>query len=585
MDNKEQMNIVIVGHVDHGKSTVIGRLLADTGSLPEGKLESVKEYCRKNSRPFEYAFLLDALKDEQAQGITIDTARCFFKTNKRDYIIIDAPGHIEFLKNMVTGASRAEAALLVIDANEGIKENSKRHGHIVSMLGIKQVVVLVNKMDLVDFNGDVFNSITEEFTEFLNKINIKPINFIPISAFNGDNIAEKSEFTPWYKGPTVLTQLDSFANRKEDSQLPFRMPVQDIYKFTEENDDRRIVAGTILSGTLKAGDEVLFLPSKKKSIVNSIEGFNVAPADKADAGQAIGVTLKTQIYIKSGELMVRADEIQPVLSSRFRVNIFWVGKFPLIKNKNYKLKIGTLRITVKLAEILNIIDAAELNIDTFKEQVERHDVAECILETVKPIPFDPISQMEMTGRFVIVDNYEISGGGIIQEGTSESGITHWNHINEREFNWEQGLVSSNLREDIYGHKAKFVVLTSGNEEYSHSIHQIGKELEYKLFKSNYVTYYLGIAGLEDASGDRESQIAKLGELGRIFTHAGQIFITSVFNLDDYEVEKLKLLNENNEIIIVNVGESPFDSYVPDENIKYSDSGAVVDSLFGLFKKL
>ncbi len=585
MDNKEQMNIVIVGHVDHGKSTVIGRLLADTGSLPEGKLESVKEYCRKNSRPFEYAFLLDALKDEQAQGITIDTARCFFKTNKRDYIIIDAPGHIEFLKNMVTGASRAEAALLVIDANEGIKENSKRHGHIVSMLGIKQVVVLVNKMDLVNFNGDVFNSITEEFTEFLNKINIKPINFIPISAFNGDNIAEKSEFTPWYKGPTVLTQLDSFANRKEDSQLPFRMPVQDIYKFTEENDDRRIVAGTILSGTLKAGDEVLFLPSKKKSIVNSIEGFNVAPTDKADAGQAIGVTLKTQIYIKSGELMVRADEIQPVLSSRFRVNIFWVGKFPLIKNKNYKLKIGTLRITVKLAEILNIIDAAELNIDTFKEQVERHDVAECILETVKPIPFDPISQMEMTGRFVIVDNYEISGGGIIQEGTSESGITHWNHINEREFNWEQGLVSSNLREDIYRHKAKFVVLTSGNEEYSHSIHQIGKELEYKLFKSNYVTYYLGIAGLEDASGDRDSQIAKLGELARTFTDAGQIFITAVFNLDDYEAEKLKLLNENNEILIVNIGESPFDSYVPDENIKYSDIGAVVDSLFGLFKKL
>ena len=585
MDNKEQMNIVIVGHVDHGKSTVIGRLLADTGSLPEGKLESVKEYCRKNSRPFEYAFLLDALKDEQAQGITIDTARCFFKTNKRDYIIIDAPGHIEFLKNMVTGASRAEAALLVIDANEGIKENSKRHGHIVSMLGIKQVVVLVNKMDLVNFNGDVFNSITEEFTEFLNKINIKPINFIPISAFNGDNIAEKSEFTPWYKGPTVLTQLDSFANRKEDSQLPFRMPVQDIYKFTEENDDRRIVAGTILSGTLKAGDEVLFLPSKKKSIVNSIEGFNVAPADKADAGQAIGVTLKTQIYIKSGELMVRADEIQPVLSSRFRVNIFWVGKFPLIKNKNYKLKIGTLRITVKLAEILNIIDAAELNIDTFKEQVERHDVAECILETVKPIPFDPISQMEMTGRFVIVDNYEISGGGIIQEGTFESGITHLNHLNEREFNWEQGLVSSNLREDFYGHKAKFVVLTSGNEEYSHSIHQIGKELEYKLFKSNYVTYYLGIAGLEYASGDRDSQIAKLGEIGRIFTDAGQIFITSVFNLDDYEAEKLKLLNENNEILIVNIGESPFDSYVPDENIKYSDIGAVVDSLFGLFKKL
>ncbi len=583
MENREQMNIVIVGHVDHGKSTVIGRLLADTGSLPEGKLESVKEYCKKNSRPFEYAFLLDALKDEQAQGITIDTARCFFKTNKRDYIIIDAPGHIEFLKNMVTGASRAEAALLVIDANEGIKENSKRHGHIVSMLGIKQVVVLVNKMDLVNFDRDIFNSITEEFTEFLNKINIKPINFIPISAFNGDNIAEKSSFTTWYDGPTVLRQLDSFANRKEDIQLPFRMPVQDIYKFTEENDHRRIVAGTILSGTIKAGDEVVFLPSKKKSVINSIEGFNVAPTDKVVAGQAIGVTLKTQIYIKPGELMVRADEVQPILSTRFRVNIFWVGKFPLIKNKDYKLKIGTSRITVKLAEILNIIDAAELNINTYKDQVERHDVAECILETVKPIAFDPISQMEMTGRFVIVDNYEISGGGIIQEGVSGKSNTIDSHIMKRDSLWEQGLVASNMREALYGHKAKFVVLTSGNEEYQQSIHKIGKELEYKLFKSNYSTYYLGIANLTAGSGDRDSQIRQIGELAGILADAGQIFITSVFNLEDYEAEKLKLLNKNHEITIVNIGESPFDSFVPDEDIKYSDIREIVDSLFGLLK--
>lgn len=583
MENREQMNIVIVGHVDHGKSTVIGRLLADTGSLPEGKLESVKEYCKKNSRPFEYAFLLDALKDEQAQGITIDTARCFFKTNKRDYIIIDAPGHIEFLKNMVTGASRAEAALLVIDANEGIKENSKRHGHIVSMLGIKQVVVLVNKMDLVNFDRDIFNSITEEFTEFLNKINIKPINFIPISAFNGDNIAEKSSFTTWYDGPTVLRQLDSFANRKEDIQLPFRMPVQDIYKFTEENDHRRIVAGTILSGTIKAGDEVVFLPSKKKSVINSIEGFNVSSTDKVVAGQAIGVTLKTQIYIKPGELMVRADEVQPILSTRFRVNIFWVGKFPLIKNKDYKLKIGTSRITVKLAEILNIIDAAELNINTYKDQVERHDVAECILETVKPIAFDPISQMEMTGRFVIVDNYEISGGGIIQEGVSGKSNTIDSHIMKRDSLWEQGLVASNMREALYGHKAKFVVLTSGNEEYQQSIHKIGKELEYKLFKSNYSTYYLGIANLTAGSGDRDSQIRQIGELAGILADAGQIFITSVFNLEDYEAEKLKLLNKNHEITIVNIGESPFDSFVPDEDIKYSDIREIVDSLFGLLK--
>lgn len=593
MDNREQMNIVIVGHVDHGKSTVIGRLLADTDSLPEGKLESVKEYCKKNSRPFEYAFLLDALKDEQAQGITIDTARCFFKTGKRDYIIIDAPGHIEFLKNMVTGASRAEAALLVIDAKEGIRENSKRHGHIVSMLGIKQVVVLVNKMDLVDFDNNIFNSIRSEFTEFLNKINIKPLNFIPISAFNGDNVAGKSANTLWYEGPTVLEQLDGFANKKENRRLPFRMPVQDIYKFTEENDDRRIVAGTVLSGTVKTGDEVVFLPSNKKSVINSVEGFNTTPANTAYADQAVGFTLKTQIYIKPGELMVKAAETRPVLSSRFRVNIFWVGHVPLIKNKNYKLKIGTMRIAVKLVEILNIIDAAELNIDTFKDQVERHDVAECILETAKPIAFDAISDIELTGRFVIVDNYEISGGGIILEGVPDSDNSLVEHIRDREYLWEKGLIPAAVREEIYGHKSKFIVITSGSEEKEKVIRDIGKNLEDRLFKRNYKAYYLGVSSLlnglaSESSHDfqaRDNQIRQIGELARIFTDAGQIFITSVFNLDDYEAEKLKLLNQPNEIIIVNVGESTFNSFKPDSNINTGRSlDSTVDSICDLLKQ-
>ena len=308
------MNIVIVGHVDHGKSTVIGRLFADTNSLPDGKLESIKEYCKKNSKPFEYAFLLDTLKDEQSQGITIDTARSFLKTKKRDYIIIDAPGHIEFLKNMVTGASRAEAALLVIDAKEGIKENSKRHGHIVSMLGVNQVVVLVNKMDLVDYDERVFQNIRNEFTEFLWKINIKPVIFIPISAFCGDNVAEKSYRVSWYNGPTVLEQLDGFANKKETRELPLRMPVQDIYKFTAQGDDRRIVAGTILSGSIRVGDEVVFLPSQKRSVIDSIESFHTVPKDIAYADEAIGVTLQTQIYIRPGELMVKANEKHSLIS-------------------------------------------------------------------------------------------------------------------------------------------------------------------------------------------------------------------------------------------------------------------------------
>jgi bifunctional enzyme CysN/CysC len=241
----QRMNIVIVGHVDHGKSTVIGRLLADTHSLPEGKLEQVRAQCELNSKPFEYAFLLDALKDEQAQGITIDAARVFFKSRRRQYLILDAPGHIEFLKNMITGASRAEAALLVIDAAEGVQENSRRHGYMVSLLGIRQLSVVVNKMDLVGWDRGVFDRIVKEYGSFLDQIGIRPASFIPVSARSGDNIAERSEHLSWYNGPTVLDALDAFETEPAPVHQPFRMPVQDVYKFTKQGDDRRIVAGTI----------------------------------------------------------------------------------------------------------------------------------------------------------------------------------------------------------------------------------------------------------------------------------------------------------------------------------------------------
>lgn len=579
LEAREQMNIVVVGHVDHGKSTVIGRLMADTDSLPEGKLESVKEYCKKNARPFEYAFLLDALKDEQAQGITIDTARCFFKTNKRDYIIIDAPGHIEFLKNMVTGASRAEAALLVIDAKEGIKENSKRHGHIVSMLGIKQVVVLVNKMDLIDFDFEIFSKIKSEFTEFLGKINITPIDFIPISAFNGDNIANMSNKSPWYKGLTVLQQMDAFENKEKSENQDFRMSVQDIYKFTKEGDDRRIVAGTISSGSIHKGDEVLFLPSYKKSVVESIEGFNVKPRDTAFAGEAIGITLKTQIYITPGELMIKANDDFPFVSSKFKANIFWVGKSPLVKNKNYKLKIGTMKIDTKLVDVLNIIDAAELNINKFKDQVERHDVAECVFETVKPIAFDVISNFEQSGRFVIVDNYEISGGGIILESISDVNNSLKEHIKEREFHWDKSLINELQRKEAYGHKSKFIVLTSGNESNENTISTIGRKLEKTLFDMKYKSYYLGVSSLISGISsefnisfeDRHKHIRQLGELARILTDSGQIFITSIFNIDDYEAQQLKLLNQPNDILVINIGESPFINVIPDANVEIENA--------------
>ncbi|MEK7376133.1 MAG: GTP-binding protein, partial [Candidatus Margulisiibacteriota bacterium] len=357
--------------------------------------------------------MLDALKDEQSQGFTIDTARSFFKSEKRDYIIIDAPGHIEFLKNMITGAARAEAALLVIDAHEGIKENSKRHGFMMSFLGIKNVTVCINKMDLVDYSEKVFNDIQSEYTSFLNEINLKADSFIPISAREGENIVFVSKNMPLYKNDSVLKALDAFSKAEPNHARALRFPVQDIYKFTAQGDSRRIIAGRVESGTVHVGEEVIFLPSNKTSRIASIEGFNVTKQETAYAGQSVGFSLETQIYIRPGDIMCKADGQRPHVSTKFKANIFWMGKQPLVKDRNYKLKLATQQVPVVLSHIINVLDASELSSIKNKSQVDRHDVAECVFETLKPAAFDEVHQIPQTGRFVIVDNYEIVGGGII----------------------------------------------------------------------------------------------------------------------------------------------------------------------------
>ena len=417
---KERMNIVVAGHVDHGKSTLIGRMLADTGSLPLGKLEQVKRTCEINSKPFEYAFLLDALADEQSQGITIDTARIFFKTAKREYIIIDAPGHIEFLKNMISGAARAEAAILLIDAKEGIAENSKRHAYMLSMLGIKQVAVAVNKMDLVNFDEKVFLSIRREYISFLNEIGIVPLAFIPVSARNGINIVERSTSIPWHYGDTITDVIDCFVKEKDEAQKNFRMFVQGVYKFTKDNDDRRIIAGTVNSGVINVGDEIIFLPSGKTSTVNSIEIFGRQNVESASCGQAIGITLAKQIFVKPAELICRKDERTALSSVKFRANIFWMGKKLLATGKNYKLKLGTNRVEVVIEKIESVLDASVLERTGNKSEVKRNEVAQCILRTSSPVSFDLIGDIISTSRFVLVDGFDIAGGGIIIDSLDET---------------------------------------------------------------------------------------------------------------------------------------------------------------------
>lgn len=559
---REQMDIVMVGHVDHGKSTVIGRLLADTGSLPEGKLDQVKAMCAANARPFEYAFLLDALKAEQAQGITIDTARSFFHTEKRNYIIHDAPGHIEFLKNMLTGAARAESALLVIDAHEGIQENSRRHGFLLSMLGIKSIAVLVNKMDIVDHSQEVFEAIAKEYTEFLEGLEVHPTCFIPISAREGDNIASRSVNMPWYDGLTVLDQIDAFEKPQGKADGAFRLPVQDIYKFTAGGDDRRIVAGTVESGSITTGEEIVFYPSGKRSHIKTFEAFNTEPPARITPGMAVGVTMNTQIYIKPGELMCRASEEPPHIGTRFRASLFWMGRQPMIRGKQYFLKLGGTRVAVELAETIDVLDASAMSSLEGKQAIDRHDVAVCILETSHPIAFDRRNDVEATGRFVIVDEYDIAGAGIILEPLDVGQASLKQELQRRAIEWEKGLIRPEDRMAKYSHQGKFMIF---NGPLGCGKRELAKKVERVLFHRGCNTYYFGIANLfaeldHENRGpviNRDEHLQRLGELARVMTDAGVIFITTVQDVDDYEIERLKLLNAPSEIFVVNLGESPF----------------------------
>jgi bifunctional enzyme CysN/CysC len=540
----QRMNIVIVGHVDHGKSTVIGRLLADTHSLPEGKLEQIRAQCELNSKPFEYAFLLDALKDEQAQGITIDAARVFFKSSVRPYLILDAPGHIEFLKNMITGAARAEAALLVIDAAEGVQENSRRHGYMVSMLGVRQLAVVVNKMDLVGWDRAVYDRIVREYGAFLEQVGIRPAGFIPVSGRGGDNIADRSPNLPWYDGPTVLDTLDGFHSEPAPVNQPFRMPVQDVYKFTKQGDDRRIVSGTVDAGSMKVGDQVVFFPSGKRSRVKTIEGFNQAAQSRVEAGQAVGFTLQEQIYITRGEVATLEHEPRPQASTRLRVSLFWLGKEPMVKRKEYLLKLGTARVTARIEEVLRVMDASTLDTAEQRTAVQRHDVAECILKLDRAIACDLAADIPTTSRFVIVDEFEIRGGGIVREALPDRQAAVRDRVLLRNYKWEPSIIQPERRAEKYNQKAALILVTG---EHDTDRKGVAKALEGKLFEDGKVVYFLGIgsmlygvdADIERKPENRLEHMRRLGEVANLMLDAGMILVVAAAELTQEDLEVIK----------------------------------------------
>lgn len=558
--HNEDMNIVIVGHVDHGKSTVIGKLLVDTNSLPLGKFEQVQEKCRRNSKPFEYAFLIDALKDEQEQGITIDSARCFFKTKNRNYIIMDAPGHSEFLKNMVTGASRAEAALLVIDAYEGIQENSKRHCYLLSMLGIKQLCVLVNKMDLIDYNEKKYMQIMDEFKTFLSKIGLQTVSYIPISGYLGDNIVLRSKHMPWYEGNTVLEALEKFEVEKLPEDKPFRMHVQGVYKFTSENDLRRIVAGTVETGTLNIGDEVVFFPSRKKSKVKTIEGYNENMKTKVSAGYSTGFTLADHIYVKRGDIVTVAGQGEPQVATLIKVKLFWLGKAPMEKKKTYSLKLGTAKVNLWIEEIIRVLDSSTLQSNE-NDFIRTNDVAECVLRLEKPIAFDLLFDNFYLSRFVIIDDYEICGGGIIHETLNDIKRENRDKAIIREFKVKGSEISEYERSLIYKQNPRLIIISGLS---GHGEKCIAKELERYLLNEGKITYFISgesIVCEEDIDLNispydlRKQQIKMLGEISKIILDAGIILIVTIVKMTNNDLEQIKTIINPEKIRAIWIGKN------------------------------
>ena len=405
---RPQVRIVIVGHVDHGKSTLVGRLLHETGSLPEGKLEMLKAVSARRGMPFEWSFLLDALQTERDQGITIDTTQIRFRTRSRDVVLIDAPGHVEFLRNMITGASQADGAVLIIDALEGVRDQTRRHGYLLHLLGVKQVAVVVNKMDRVEFSAARFNDISAEITAHLTRLGVTPSAVIPISARDGDGVAEQTPRTSWYNGPTVVEALDRLEPARPLEQLALRLPVQAIYKF----DDRRIVAGRIKSGSLSAGDEIVIMPSAKIAKIKTVESWPLTPVKgRQSAGRSVGITLDRELFIERGDVIAHVDfsaarhapdSRADLLAARQAAGIRRLDPGPARHQRGSRHGVA----------IEKAVDPGELSsVET--KAIARNHVGEIDISLAQALAADPYTDNPRTGRLVIEVNGRIAGGGLV----------------------------------------------------------------------------------------------------------------------------------------------------------------------------
>ncbi|HVM79348.1 MAG TPA: adenylyl-sulfate kinase [Stellaceae bacterium] len=518
------LKLVVVGHVDHGKSTLIGRLLHEMEALPAGKAEELKRVSERRGVPIEWSFALDTFQAERDEAVTIDTTRFWLRLPERDVVIIDAPGHREFLANMVSGAAGAEAALLVVDASEGMREQTRRHAYLLRLLGLQQVAVVVNKLDLVGFSETRFRSLEREARDFLGEIGVVPRLVLPISARHGDNLRTLSPNMPWHRGPTLIEALQAFEGGISGAAQPLRLPIQDVYR----QDDRRILVGRIESGHLVVGDRLLFSPSNKLARIKALEAWPGPEPAHASAGQSVGITLDRPLFVERGEIASHPEDAPP-LSNVFHATLFWLGAEPLAAGRTYRLHLATAEAPVTVERVEHVIDTDSLA-PSVSETVQRDQVAEVILRSRALLAIDEHGRLPRTSRFVLRANGDTIAGGLASlrdYPDQRRSIT----VRAENVTPVSHKVTADARAERIGHRGGVLWFTglSGAGKST-----LAMAVEQHLFRKGYSVYVLdgdnirsGLnANLGFSPEDRVENIRRVGEVAALFADAGILCITA-----------------------------------------------------------
>jgi bifunctional enzyme CysN/CysC len=546
-EQKSLLRFITCGSVDDGKSTLIGRLLYDSKLLFEDHLAAVESDSRKwgtQGEHLDLALLVDGLAAEREQGITIDVAYRFFSTERRKFIVADTPGHEQYTCNMVTGASTADAAVLLVDARKGVLTQTRRHSFLVSMLGIRHIVVALNKMDLVEYSEKVFERIRDDYLAFVEHLGIRDITFIPMSAFRGDNVLQRSERMPWYGGPTLMGYLESVEVDGEHMKpAPFRLPVQWVNR---PDLDFRGFAGTIAAGEIRPGDRVRVQPSGRESTVARIVTLD-GDLSQAVAGQSVTLTLTDEIDISRGDLISAAQSPAQV-ADQFEAKIVWMNDEPLLRGRSYLLKIGTNTVTASITEIKH-----QVNVNTMErlaaKTLELNAIGACAIHLDRPIGFDPYTENRDTGGFILIDRISNAtvGAGMIRFALRRSHNVHLQHLD----------VDKQARARM-NHQQPCVVWFTGLSGSGKST--VANLVEKRLHAAGHRTYLLdgdnvrhGLnkdLGFTDA--DRVENVRRIGEVARLMVDAGLIVLTAFISPFRAERRLARSMVEAGEFVEVHI---------------------------------